>query len=78
VHFRNIYAPGTRQNHPNKPGLFRIWLARGFDTRPFPDGDYRLMWRLQTFAGMAPAVTSQQLRLGERGPLLATRNCGGT
>jgi hypothetical protein len=42
VHFANIYAPGTRQNHPNKPGLFRIWLARGFDTRPFPDGDYRL------------------------------------
>jgi len=42
VHFRNIYAPGTRQNHPNKPGLFRIWLARGCDTRPFPDGDYRL------------------------------------
>jgi hypothetical protein len=42
VHFGNVYAPGTRQNHPNKPGLFRVWLARGFDTRPFPDGEYRL------------------------------------
>jgi hypothetical protein len=42
VNFRNVFAPGTRQNHPDKPGLFRIWLARGFDTRPFPDGDYRL------------------------------------
>lgn len=42
VHFKRVYAPGTRQNHPNAPGLFRIWLARGFDTRPFPDGHYRL------------------------------------
>ena len=42
VHFGNVYAPGTRQNKPNKPGLFRFWVARGFDTRPFPDGDYRL------------------------------------
>ena len=42
VHFGTIYAPGTRQNKPNKPGLYRIWLARRFDTRPFPDGDYRL------------------------------------
>jgi Peptidase family M23 len=42
VHFDDVFAPGTRQNHPNAPGLFRIWLARGFDTRAFPDGDYRL------------------------------------
>ena len=42
VHFGNVYAPGTRQNKPNKPGLYRFWLARKFDTRPFPDGDYRL------------------------------------
>jgi hypothetical protein len=42
VHFGNVYAPRTRQNHPNTPGLYRIWLARGFDTQPFRDGDYRL------------------------------------
>jgi hypothetical protein len=42
VHFDDVYAPGTRQNHPNAPGLFRIWLARGFDTRRYPDGDYRM------------------------------------
>lgn len=42
VNFGNVYAPGTRQNKPNKPGLYRLWVARGFDTRPFPDGDYRL------------------------------------
>ena len=42
VNFRDVYAPGTRQNHPNEPGLFRFWLAHRFDTRPFPDGEYRL------------------------------------
>ncbi len=42
MNFRRVYAPGTRQNHPNEPGLFRIQLARRFDTRPFPDGRYRL------------------------------------
>ncbi len=39
-HFGDVYAPGTRQNHPNQPGLFRFWLARGYDTRPHPDGNY--------------------------------------
>ena len=42
VHFADVYAPGTRQNHPNAPGLFRFWLVRGFDTRAHPDGEYRL------------------------------------
>jgi hypothetical protein len=42
LHFGDVYAPGTRQNHPNEPGLFRLWLARGLDTRPHPDGHYRL------------------------------------
>ena len=42
VHFGDVYAPRTRQNHPNKPGLFRFWLARAFDTTVHPDGDYRL------------------------------------
>jgi hypothetical protein len=42
VHFGDVYAPGTRQNHANEPGLFRFWLARGFDTTAHPDGDYRL------------------------------------
>jgi hypothetical protein len=42
VHFDDVYAPGTRQNHPHAPGLFRLRLVRDFDTRGFPDGDYRL------------------------------------
>jgi hypothetical protein len=42
VNFRHVYAPRTRQNHPEKPGLFRFWLVRGFDTRQLPDARYRL------------------------------------
>jgi hypothetical protein len=42
VHFGDVYTPRTRQNHPNKPGLFCFWLARGFDTSVHPDGNYRL------------------------------------
>jgi len=42
VNFDKRYAPGTRQNHPNEPGQFRIWLANRFDTTAFADGDYRL------------------------------------
>jgi len=42
THFGDVYAPGTRQNHPNAAGLFRFWLARGFDTSAHPDGTYRL------------------------------------
>jgi hypothetical protein len=37
-----VYAPGTRQNHPNAPGLYRFWLARKWDTRQHRDGAYRL------------------------------------
>jgi hypothetical protein len=40
--FASVYAHGTTQNHPNKAGLFRFLLARAFDTRLHPDGEYRL------------------------------------
>ncbi len=40
--FGEIYAAGTRQNHPNEPGLYRFWLARNWNTREHPDGSYRL------------------------------------
>jgi hypothetical protein len=36
--FGNVYALGTRQNHPNQPGLFRYRLSRRLDTRRFSDG----------------------------------------
>jgi hypothetical protein len=40
--YPQVYAAGTTQNHPNAAGLFRFLLARAFDTRRHPDGDYRL------------------------------------
>jgi hypothetical protein len=40
--FAAVYAPGTQQNHANAPGVYRFWLARGWDTRRRPDGVYEL------------------------------------
>jgi hypothetical protein len=40
--FGSIFAPGTRQNHANQPGLFRYWLRRQLDTRRYPDGAYQI------------------------------------
>ena len=37
-----IYAPGTRQNRPNKPGVYRFYLAHTWSTRTLPDGHYHL------------------------------------
>jgi hypothetical protein len=40
--YDTVYAHGTTQNHPPKPGLYRFRLAAGFDTTAHPDGSYRL------------------------------------
>jgi len=40
--FDRIYAPGTRQNRPGKPGLYRFFLAHTWSTQLLPDGNYRL------------------------------------
>jgi hypothetical protein len=40
--FHVVYAPGTRQNKPNKPGRYRFFVARGWGTRRLPNGLYRL------------------------------------
>ena len=40
--FPAIYAPGTRQNKPSKPGCYRFFLARNWSTRLLADGGYRL------------------------------------
>ncbi len=42
VNFAAVYAPDTTQSHPNAPGTFHFWLARGFDTGRYPDGEYVL------------------------------------
>ena len=40
--FASVYAPGTRQNHPGKPGRYRFFLAKSWSTRTLPNGVYRL------------------------------------
>jgi len=40
--FDRIYAPGTRQNRPGKPGLNRFYLAHTWSTTLLPDGTYHL------------------------------------
>jgi hypothetical protein len=40
--FPAVFAPGTRQNHPNRPGLYRFYLARTWSTRLLPNGHYLL------------------------------------
>ena len=40
--FTRIYAPGSRQNHPKQPGLYRFFLARGWKSGQHPNGEYRL------------------------------------
>jgi hypothetical protein len=37
-----IYAAGTRQNKPGKPGKYRFFAARGWTTSLLPNGLYRL------------------------------------
>jgi murein DD-endopeptidase MepM/ murein hydrolase activator NlpD len=40
--FDFVYAPGTFQNRPNRPGHYEFYLAHDFDTRLFPNGSYVL------------------------------------
>jgi murein DD-endopeptidase MepM/ murein hydrolase activator NlpD len=40
--FQVVYAPGTRQNKPNKPGRYLFFVAHSWNTRRLPNGLYRL------------------------------------
>jgi hypothetical protein len=40
--FAVVFAPGTRQNRPNKPGRYRFYLAHAWATRRLPNGLYRV------------------------------------
>jgi hypothetical protein len=42
VAFDDVYAPGTTQNHPLRPGHYVFWLAKGLATGALATGDYRL------------------------------------
>ncbi len=38
--FDAVFAPGTYQNKPFRPGDYRLWLTRTFDTATLPNGMY--------------------------------------
>ena len=38
--YASIYAPGTYQNKPNRPGDYRFWLTSSLDTTSLPNGTY--------------------------------------
>jgi hypothetical protein len=40
--FSLVYAPGTRQNRPNRPGRYVYYLLHDWDTTALPNGSYRL------------------------------------
>jgi hypothetical protein len=40
--FHVIFGPETRQNHPNKPGLYVYNLAHDWNTALHPNGSYRI------------------------------------
>jgi len=49
--FDRIYAPGTRQNHAEKPGLYRFYLAHTWSTDLLGDGMYKLQVQAIDLAG---------------------------
>jgi hypothetical protein len=40
--FHVVFGPETRQNHPNKPGLYSYNLAHDWNTALHPNGSYRI------------------------------------
>jgi murein DD-endopeptidase MepM/ murein hydrolase activator NlpD len=40
--FNFVYAPGTFQNRPNRPGHYEFYLAHEFNTGLLPNGSYAL------------------------------------
>ena len=40
--FHVVFAPATRQNHPNEPGLYRMIVAHDWPSGLLRNGAYRL------------------------------------
>ena len=58
--YSTIYAPGTYQNKPNRPGSYRFWLTQSLDTRSLPNGTY---WIEVQAADLSGAFGDQQLQI---------------
>lgn len=55
--FRTVYAPGTRQNHPDEPGCYRFYLAHTWSTHLLPNGHYRLDVQAADISGNRATAT---------------------
>ena len=55
--FDAIYALGTRQNHPNKPGRYRFYVARSWSTKRLRNGLYRLQVEATDESGNSARAT---------------------
>jgi hypothetical protein len=47
----STYMPGSYQNKPNRPGDYKLWLTRSFDTAGMPNGTYWLQVDALDLAG---------------------------
>lgn len=50
--FSTIYAPGTYQNKPNRPGSYRFWLTQSLDTTSIRDGSYSIEVQATNMSGV--------------------------
>ena len=57
--FDAIYAPGTRQNHAGKPGVYRFYLAHTWSTGRLPNDDYAIEVEASDLAGNVASVRLQ-------------------
>ena len=49
--YASIYAPGTYQNKPNRPGDYRFWLTSSLDTTSLPNGMYWIEVQAENLRG---------------------------
>jgi len=49
--YASIYAPGTYQNKPNRPGDYRFWLTSSLDTTSLANGTYWIEVQAQNLRG---------------------------
>ena len=49
--YASIYAPGTYQNKPNRPGDYRFWLTSSLDSTSLPNGTYWIEVQAQNLRG---------------------------
>jgi hypothetical protein len=69
--YHDVYASGTNQNRPNRPGTYRFYLARNWDLATLPQGDYQL--QVEAF-GSAGAVARAATTLSIGKPAFPARS----